>query len=208
MQESIITYETLYEILRAEKFRQELQKLDPEFSKNIISYLKEKRAILKSQQSKSSIFSSTESKKTQKQVENFEQMLKELYERRENKILQLALFSSRTKEDIDPSIMLPEEFALFNKIKENLGLFRGNILSNLLTEKLPEIQKNNQKQEPKDIKTTQQSKKTKLIRLTKAIPKFLGNDLNIYGPYEKEDVANLPEETASLLIEKKRAKPL
>ena len=43
----IITYENLYEILRREKYEKELQKIDENFFKSIINYMKEKEELLK-----------------------------------------------------------------------------------------------------------------------------------------------------------------
>jgi len=42
MPEAIITFETIYEILRIEKSRNELQKLDNDFFKRVIHYIEEK----------------------------------------------------------------------------------------------------------------------------------------------------------------------
>ena len=60
MTDVIITYETLYELLRREKSRKELQKLDPNFYQRVTNYLEEKNIILKSQKD-------TEIIKTEKQ---------------------------------------------------------------------------------------------------------------------------------------------
>ena len=76
MADDIITYETLYEILRREKYNQELQTLDKEFFKNTTTYLNEKESILESQKQKSSIFSATEINKTKKQIENIKKYRK------------------------------------------------------------------------------------------------------------------------------------
>ena len=102
----LITYEMLYEILREEKTKKEITRLDENFFENVIKYMSEKRNMLESQQKKSSIFTLSESVNTKKQLENVHRILKELYERRENKILQLALFRSRTNEIVDNSCML------------------------------------------------------------------------------------------------------
>ena len=94
MKEVIITYENLYEILRREKYRTELQKLDETFYKDVVKYLQEKRAILESQAKKDNIFASTELEKTQTQLKNVLKIIRELYEKRENKIVQFSLFKN------------------------------------------------------------------------------------------------------------------
>ena len=70
MSEVLITYENLYEVLRREKYRTELQKLDSTFYQDVIRYLNEKEAILASQSKKDSIFASKELEKTQIQLKN------------------------------------------------------------------------------------------------------------------------------------------
>ena len=76
MAKVIITYDTLYEILRREKFRNELQLLDGDFFDNVVSYLNQKSAILDSQKNRDSIFSS-EYKKTERTIQNTKKLLKE-----------------------------------------------------------------------------------------------------------------------------------
>jgi len=44
-----------------------------------------------------------------------------------------------------------------------------------------------------------------LLRFVHAVPKFVGSDLNVYGPFEEEDMANVPSDVAMVLVEKKRA---
>ncbi|MFH1052810.1 MAG: hypothetical protein V1740_00160 [Candidatus Woesearchaeota archaeon] len=50
--------------------------------------------------------------------------------------------------------------------------------------------------------------KIKLIRFLSFIPKFYGKDGEIYGPFEEEDIANLPAEIADILITKSRAEAI
>ena len=202
-EEIIITYETLYELLRREKTRPELQILEPKFFRDVTHYIQEKNEILKSQQEKDSIFAPIEAKKTKKQVEQIQKILKELYEKRESKITQLALIASRTDQEKNMASMLPEEAELYKEIIKHLNLARKGILYNLLSGKLPEIEK------PKDIKTLNQPKnKNKIIRITNPIPKFMGLDLKTYGPLEKEDILNINYEVADLLIKKEKAEEL
>ncbi|MDD5178365.1 MAG: hypothetical protein PHT54_03755 [Candidatus Nanoarchaeia archaeon] len=202
MADVVITYETLYEILRREKFREELQKLNETFFQDIVNYLKDKKSILESQQNKVSIFTSVETSKTKRQIENTVKILNELYERRESKIVRMAMFSSRSEDNVEVSALLPEEKELYEQLKTTLDGFRKGILFNLLSEKMPEILKNNH---AKDLKTPEEAKDNILIKFKEAVPKFIGDDTNIYGPFEPEDLANLPKKTAALLIEKNRA---
>ncbi len=202
---TIITYETLYEILRREKFRKELQPLDKTFFKNVTQYINEKTSILNSQESKSSIFSSLETQKTRRQLENIQRILKELYERRESKIIQIALFASRTQQAKETAAMLEEEKSLYNNILSTLNTHRTSILLNILSAKEPKIE---QLSQSKPLKSEKEENTTKLIRLTHEVPKFVGSDMNNYGPFEKEDMANLPMEIANLLIKNKRAESI
>ena len=48
----------------------------------------------------------------------------------------------------------------------------------------------------------------KLVRFVHAVPKFVGPELEEYGPFQEEDVANLPSEVANVLITKGRAEAL
>lgn len=197
-----ITFETLHELLRKEKFRQELQKLDQTFFENLVRYLQEKQAILNSQKGKNSIFSQ-ELERTQSEITNIRKMIKELYERREQKIIQLATLSTRTNKQPDTTAMLNEEQILFQNLKNTLTKQRQDILNNILETKIPEIKT----EKPKDIKTEKQDT-TKLIRFTNAIPKFVAEDLNTYGPFIEEDVSNLPIKAAEVLITKNRAEEI
>src|SRR3989344_1932936 len=193
----IITYENLYEILRREKYEKELQKIDENFFKSIINYMKEKEELLK----KTTLFT-LEIDKTRKQIENIKKIIKEIYEKRENKIIQLALFSSRFNQK-QSAALLEEEKPFYESLLNIFNNSRKNILFNVLSSNLPVIET---QEKPKELKTVQET--TKLIRFLHAVPKFVGTDLNIYGPFEAEDIASLPQEISNLLIEKNRAEQI
>lgn len=194
----IITYESLYEILRREKYEKELQKIDENFFKSIINYMKEKEELIK----KTTLFT-LEIDKTRKQIENIKKIIKEIYEKRENKIIQLALFSSRFNQK-QSAALLEEEKPFYESLLNIFNNSRKNILFNVLSSNLPVIETLEEK--PKELKTVQET--TKLIRFLHAVPKFVGTDLNIYGPFEAEDIASLSNEIANLLIEKNRAEQI
>jgi len=196
----MITYETLYEILRTEKNKPELQTLPKNFLKDLINYIKNKESIIKSQETKDSIFSS-ETEKTKKQFENTKRIIREIYERRERKIIELALLSSRSKELQETSSLLPQEQEHYQQTLKNLNKARENILINILQKRLPKLQ-----EKPKTIKT--ENKENKMVRFIKPVPKFLDSDLNIHGPFDKEDIALLPSKIANILTIKQRAEEI
>ena len=199
MTKVIITYDTLYEILRREKFRNELQLLDADFFDNVLNYLNEKSVILDSQKNRDSIFSS-EYKKTERTIQNTKKLLNELYEKRESKIANLALLSSRTSlPEEDLLAMLPEERRLYDELLTTLNIFRKGIILKLLSDEKPDIN------QQKDIKSDIIENKKSLVRFLHAVPKFVGVDMNIYGPYDNHDIANLPSNIANVLISKERA---
>lgn len=201
MAEVIITYENLYEILRREKYRTELQKIDETFYQDVVKYLQEKTAILESQSKKDNIFASTELEKTQTQLKNVLKILKELYEKRENKILQFALFCSRSKNAQDTSTMLPEEYALYSQIKETLDNYRDGILINLLQNKMPSVQL----EQPKALKGEEKTDSLS-IQILKDIPEFVGPDLSVYGPFKIGEKQQIPKIIAQMLIDTEQAK--
>ena len=201
MGDVVITYEILYEILRKEKYRAELQKVDENFYASVIKYLQEKLAILESQAKKNSVFASTELEKTQTQLRNVIKILKELYEKRETKIIQFALFSSRSQNLQDTSTMLPEEDALYCGLKDMFDTYRKGIINNILENKMPEIKL----VEQKDLKTEEKTD-SKLVLVLNDVPEFVGPDLNVYGPYKVGETQELPLMVAGMLISTGQAK--
>ena len=118
-----ITLETLYDILRNEKKREDLQKLEATFFVDVVSYLKEKKALLESKQSSDELFAAGERDKLDYELRSIKRILKEIYEKREKKIIDIALNKSRTGSNIiDTSAMLKEEKEFYVKMLENLEM--------------------------------------------------------------------------------------
>lgn len=206
-----ITYETLFDMLRNEKNREELQKLDKSFFEDLIQYMNDKKQLI-SQDRESELFSDIEKEKTIKQLANIKKLVRELYERREKKIVNMALISSRTGSLLDDSALLKEEKQLFDSLIEVINQARAGVLLRVLKAERPELgfkQPTAKVKEAKEEKRDLAKKKdTKLVRFLHAVPKFLGKELEVYGPFEEEDVAKLPIEIADVLISKGRAEEL
>ncbi len=204
MQGIKVTLETLYDILRNEKKREDLQKLDDSFFVDIVSYVREKKTILESKKDEEELFAAGEKKNLQYELRSIKRILKEIYEKREKKIIEIALNKSRTGSDIiDTSSMLREEKEFYGKLLANLDLYRRGILLNLFKGELPNVSEDNKRI---DIKPKPEEKKgmTK-VRLVNPVPSFVWKDLKVYGPYDKGEEIEIFPEVASLLVRKGRA---
>jgi DNA replication initiation complex subunit (GINS family) len=222
-----ITYETLFDLLRNEKNREELQAIDKDFFATFIEYIQDKERLV-SDNSDNQLFSGLEREKTTKQLDNAKKLIKELYERREKKILNMAIIASRTGGLLDKSGLLPEEEQLYERMSSMLENFKNDILYRLLGGNMPKIRADamvgmaegslndssgtiasgghgSGSEQAARISTSPQSKDAVMVRFVHAVPKFVGKELEVYGPFEEEDIANLPKQIADILIGKGRA---
>ncbi|MBW2976566.1 hypothetical protein KY347_03920 [Candidatus Woesearchaeota archaeon] len=200
-----ITYEVLFELLKKEKDTTDLQKLGPNFLNDFVEYLNEKRDMLKKEDN---LFSYDEKKKVEKQIDNAKRLIKEMYERREKKILSIALTKSRTKSNvIDTSAMLENEKKFFEEILKVLDFFRKETIDKIISggyasKAAAETDKKEEQIMP------QNNDAAKLVRFIYPVPKFVGKGLEEYGPFAEEDIANLPTEIADILISKGSAEEI
>ena len=199
-----ITYETLFELLKREKDTADLQKLEPGFFDNFVEYLNEKKDMLNKDDT---LFSYDEKKKVEKQIDNARRLIKEIYERREKKILNIALIKSRTKSHVlDTSSLLDNEKKFLGEIESILNAYRQNIIYKVMEGNSISQIKHQEKEAKEEIDAAnnveEETKTTKLVRFLYSVPKFVGTELEEYGPFAEEDIANLPSEIAELLIGK------
>ncbi len=205
-----ITYEKLFELLRLEKSKEELQELDVDFFAQVCKYLCEKQAIL--DKSSDNEFAIKEQEATRKQLVNIKRIIKELYERRKKKIILLALYKARTNSNIlKLPPMLKEEQSLFDELLRVFEWYRGGVLNCLVNGKeigLEKIQVDNNGGKDDEANSSENVSKNVLLRFLHTVPKFMGEDLQVFGPFEQEDVAHLPSRIAQVLINKKRAEKI
>lgn len=242
-----ITYETLFDLLRREKGRNELQSLDASFYGDVITYLKDKQKILHSQDSKSPLYSRGEQEKIRIQIKNIKKILRELYEIREKKIINLAVNKVKTgSELVDTSNLLAEEKAFFTDTCVLLDKYKKGVLEQMLMMESPIVDASkyvsapsssysDEEDEDDEVvdsssstsssdysnkeaessvsesnesknssESTSDSSKVK-IKVLCDLPKFVGTDKNIYGPFSKDDEAEVPSNIAELLVKKGRA---
>lgn len=233
-----ITYETLFDMLRREKGRSELQVLEPSFLNDVILYLKDKNASLADAQRASPMFSNAEKEKIKIQLRNVDKILSELYDVREKKIINLAVQKARTNSNlIDLSSMLDQERQLFEDTTNLLKRTKDNTFRTIKSGELQETYRDkpepmnseqstmsseseevevNESEESDDVdKNKLDEKETEQVNISSSnskvkfltnLPKFVGLDKKVYGPFKENDVTDVPKELADLLIKKGRAK--
>lgn len=205
MQESkevAITFETIYEILRREKNKEDLQKLDNVFFQDVINYLKEKQQIYLDSLKKTDLFSISERENTSLQIQNIKKILKELYDRRETKIIEMALIRSKTKTNIiDTSNLLDEEKALYGSIVDILNNYRESIINSIIEMRSLVT--------PVFVIEDKQEKKTELpvtkLRFMQEVEQFFGKELEEYGPFKANEIAYIPNELANIILTQGKA---
>ncbi len=222
MEEETFSYELLFEVLMREKNKEELQKLDEDF------FLKAKSFIFNEKKLLSNNISSFQ------KIKNLENMLFEIYSRREKKIVNLAIIKARTDENIfDISVMLPEERDMFNRIVDVLKSFRNKILNEEVEDKIESIvgkkesfedkkeeenveshviNENNKEYEEKEniVEEENNNVENEFVKVLflKPVNKFVDEDLNYYGPFDEDETASIPKKIAMILVSKGEAKIL
>ncbi|MGV8141162.1 MAG: hypothetical protein ACP5NW_01830 [Candidatus Woesearchaeota archaeon] len=214
MSEISITYDLLFDILRIEKSREDLQKLDDKFYTNVVDYLNSKESVISNPNTPHA-----ERELTRIQLGNVKRLLVELYDRREKKIINLAIYKVKTSASvINTDVLLSEEKHMFNTLYSMLLKYRLAVLNNVLEGKSPSNdvpEPDYEHHGPRPVKKeltvqdeTEDSTSIKSIRFTKPVPRFLGPELEIYGPFEENDIASLPSKIANVLLKKERAEEM
>jgi hypothetical protein len=273
--EIVVSYDTLFELLRIERSRTEIQNLPKNFLDEVVGLLNQIT------NEKKQTADDDVKRKAEIHLKSTLKILKELYERRERKIVNMALDKSKTRSAIiDFSRFLDHEKDNFNQILEILDSHRkarnNDILigqdallganadfqpESMLKRKDDERyvetegEKSDEKSERKDdegdeidsFKTEEENQNdlqqegfiehrpvdlvreleegdtrnaavkdekqkdeeekdsVSIVRFVSPFPSFLGKKLEIYGPYDEDEVVSLPAEIAELLVKKNRA---
>jgi DNA replication initiation complex subunit (GINS family) len=122
-----ITYETLFDILRKESSLTDLQLLDSDFWEQVVHYITETEKDLAQKKGR------IEAEKIIMLLNNVKRILKDIYEKREKKIINLALNVVKTESIsfIDTKNILPEEKSLFDDLVVILKSYKKCILLNV-----------------------------------------------------------------------------
>jgi len=120
----------------------------------------------------------TSSRKTALEVKNVERLVEDIFNRRERKIFNLAIIAART--NIPPENLTAEERDFFEQVVAVVKNRREQLLDPLLMK------------EP--------AEQTGLVIFKEDVSAFVGADMKNYGPFNKGDIAKLPEENKQVLL--------
>src|SRR3989344_3471106 len=206
-----ISSETLFEILRREKNQDDLQKLDPKFFDELDEYVEEKNNSLNEKPRLDQFMEGYENEQNaiKIQMTNIRKIIRDIFDRRERKIMEMAINKAKTGSNIiDTSALLPQEKDFFNAQIKLISEFRYDVLEPVLTSQKPGSRALEDKLEQKDLNMAVKEENTELkkVKVTEAIPKFVGVDLEIYGPFSQHEEIELHPEIAEMLIKTNRAK--
>jgi len=193
----LITYETIRSAHRAEK-DEELQKLPEGFFDSVRNWFKHKENM----KDTTSLL----------EVENAKKLLDDIVNRREKKIVLSALRTVRG--DLPPANLDSEERKFFDQLVDTLKSFKNDMnekfrsYADIVEEKVEDAKKSLEIMRPKEIVEPQKLIKPNgklMVKILADLPRFVGSNLQSYGPLKTGDVISLPEDIGNLLITRKVA---
>lgn len=187
VEQQMLNYADLYELVRKEKYSETLQQLPNDFVSGMAAFLEHQRGQLVNE-GDAFLDGPTKSKK---QLENSLSLFKELMLRRKKKLLNLVFVASETgilKRDYE--MMLPVERAMFDTLVKAFEEGDKEVMRLLNGTKHAE-----QKGEQRALVTFQQDTE-----------QFVDMSGNIIGPFKKGELAHLDATVSLLLVESGKAR--
>ena len=199
-----LTYEHLFDVVRRERSREELQALDPEFYQQAKTY-----TDIMTEKARTNDVLSKDGEQARTQLQNANKLLKELYDRRERKIVLLALNKARTGSSIiDTTALLSMEKTLYESLVAALLDARKSY--GRIEKAKPRKEAKQATPKPEEPRKTPEKPPADMVRvkIISSVPRFMGAQSETYGPYEKDEEAQLPEKIADILVRKGRAETM
>ncbi|MCK5289702.1 MAG: DNA replication complex GINS family protein [Candidatus Aenigmarchaeota archaeon] len=209
---NILTFKFLRELQKKERASRELEKLDNDFYSQVSGYMEKKMGLdLKNNKDFAE----------RRDLEHTKIIIGDILNRRERKVINLAVLNVRGT--IMPKNILPEEKELFEKIKSAVTKYRSNLefvfyeneekketagenIKEDNIEKKKEKGEEDKKTEKNKLGETDSSKSVTKIKILGAVPEFVADDGESYGPFEEGEIVDIPQSAAAILINIKKAK--
>jgi DNA replication initiation complex subunit (GINS family) len=187
----MITYSEIRNMQRREKESTSIQDLGEEFLVNLGGYIEDKKKIISKNKDDSNPFSKEMEERARAEMENAIRVIDDLFQMREKKIIYQAILSAKKDVRIyNTSNMLEHEKELFESTLELIRKHRKGI-----SQTITSLEK---------IKKEKEVDKTRLVRFSEDVASFLWKEKQ-FGPFSKDDLTNLSEDLAGLLVRRGKA---
>lgn len=186
----LISYEELRRIQNAERNNKALQQLAPDFFVKVKEYTKTKQKLIGENRDRDNTFSKQAYEKAQMELNNITKILDDICSRRQRKIMMQAITNVAARVH-NTENMLPEEEEMYNQTITNLKEKRSRFFEKFNADENVELQKT--------------AENLKLLRFVDEVPSFIWTDSKTYGPFAKEDIANMPLDVGEILIKQGKA---
>lgn len=173
-----MSYMVLLNAWLKERREEDLQALPPSLYQELGAYIMRLREETRMMER-----GTTRSRISERERENVEKMVEDLFRLRLRKIILTEL----SGEEVEAEMLTMEERRFLLELKRALSEHQENLKS-ILRGRAPEV------------KARPRGSEFKVIRILEHIPAIMGIDLKTYGPFKPEDVAAIPAENAENLI--------
>jgi DNA replication initiation complex subunit (GINS family) len=204
--------EALRDLQRREKMSPYLQELDKDFYRELRKYL---GGILRDIKSERVDTSKLALKLVE--YENLRNIVNDLYETRERKIVSSALYYVKSGDKLDTKNLTSEEEEVLRGIVGLLREKRRKVLEKVLgqgeiggeeaaEEMSGEVEEHDHGEEAAEGLEGREEYVT--VRILKDLPSIVGVDGKVYGAFKKEDVVTLPRANAETLVNRGAAEKI
>lgn len=208
--------EALRDLQRREKMSPYLQELDNDFYRELRSYLGRILREIKAERGDTSRLALRLA-----EYENLKNIVSDLYETRERKIVSSALYYVKSGDELDTKNLTREEKDVLRGIVALLREKRRKVLEKILGEKEAGEEELEEGYEEKDAELERREKPEErrekekeekgeyvTVRILKDLPSIVGVDGRVYGAFKKEDVVTLPRANAETLVNRGAAEKI
>lgn len=181
---NLLTYDELRSLERRERDSSSLVDLGIDFIDRFNSYVLDKQRVL--DKSDDNIIAAKVKERSVVELSNARNSFRSIVELRSRKIFNQAFIDLRMGSSPDFAFYADSEKVFYNEVKALLSNYLNDLSKGKLKKEdvSPEIKDNNI-----------------LVRFVKEFPEFAWGD-KVLGPFNQEDVANLPADVAQLLLSK------
>ena len=203
-----MSYEDLRKFQRMERADARLASFDKGFYKELSLLIKAQREAAQA--------SVGQADGEARVFENTIKIARDLFERREQKIILKALRAAHSVEPVSAEGMTSEEKKGFERLvgalRSNKQEFEKAVLSGVGRVTAEDLRKIQHVQDiplispdSENVESVVSSEDLNmaLVRILKKVPKFVSKDLREFGPFESNDVVKLPRKEAELLVSQK-----